>query len=212
MTVVDSPNEYRKGCLTRNELDPDPIVQFDRWYTQACETSTPYAHAMSMATASKEGMPSIRTVFLQQADTAGFVFFTNYQSPKARDIEHRPEVALLFLWKTLERQVTVSGRAVKIGAADSSAYFSTRSRGSQLGAMISPQSQVVPSRDYLNAKFRVTDEAYTNKPIERPDHWGGYRVKPRTIEFWQGRPSRLNDRFLYSANDDQSWTIQRLAP
>jgi pyridoxamine 5'-phosphate oxidase len=212
MAIPDPPNEYKKGCLTRNELDPDPLVQFDRWYMQARNSSTPYAHAMSLATASKEGMPSIRTVFLKQADRAGFVFFTNYQSPKARDIERRPEVALLFLWKAMERQVTISGRAVKIPSADSADYFSTRCRGSQLGALISPQSQVVPSRDYLDKKFRVTDEAYSNKPIERPEHWGGYCVKPRTIEFWQGRPSRLNDRFLYSANEDQSWTIQRLAP
>ena len=212
MIVSDLPNEYQKGRLSRNALDPDPIVQFNSWYTQASETSLLYAQAMSLATVSPEGIPSLRTVFLKQADSAGFVFFTNYQSPKAQDIEQRPEVALLFLWKALERQVTISGRAVKIASADSSAYFATRCRGSQLGALISPQSQVIPSRDYLDKKFRVTDEAYSNKAIERPNHWGGYCVKPRSIEFWQGRPSRLNDRFLYSVNDDQSWTIQRLAP
>ncbi len=212
MTVPDSPNEYTKGCLTRNELDPDPLVQFDRWYTQACAASTPYPLAMSLATVSPDGTPSLRTVFLKQADAAGFVFFTHYQSPKARDIEHRPEVALLFLWKPLERQVTVTGRAAKIPASDSSAYYATRSRGSQLGAIISPQSQVIPSRDYLDQRFKVTDEAYANKSIERPKHWGGYCVTPHTIEFWQGRPNRLNDRFLYTICDDRSWIIQRLAP
>ena len=212
MTAPDSSNEYTKGRLTRNELDPDPLVQFDRWYTQAWDASIPYPHAMSLATASPDGTPSLRTVFLKQADRAGFVFFTHYQSPKARDIEHRSEVALLFLWKPLERQVTVTGHAAKISAADSSAYYSTRSRGSQLGAIISPQSQVIPSRDYLHERFKVTDEAYSSKPIERPDHWGGYCVTPGTIEFWQGRPNRLNDRFMYTANDDQSWAIQRLAP
>jgi len=212
MIVSDSPTEYQKGFLTRDELDPDPIVQFNLWYTQAYEASTPYAQAMSLATVSRAGVPNIRTVFLKQADAAGFVFFTNYQSAKARDIEHRPEVALLFLWKPLERQVTISGHATKIVAADSAAYYASRPRGSQLGAIASPQSQVIPSRDYLEEKFQAADRAYANKPIKRPEHWGGYCVKPRTIEFWQGRPSRLHDRFLYSANGDQSWTIQRLAP
>jgi pyridoxamine 5'-phosphate oxidase len=212
MTIADSSNEYRKGCLTRNELNPDPLVQFDRWYMEACNSSTPYPHAMSLATVSPEGIPSIRTVFLKHADRAGFVFFTNYQSPKAHDIEYRPEVALLFLWQALERQVTITGQAVKIASADSTDYYATRSRGSQLGAIVSPQSQVIPSRDYLDNKFRVTDEAHSSKAIERPAHWGGYCVKPHRIEFWQGRPSRLNDRFLYSTNGDQSWKIQRLAP
>lgn len=212
MTVTDLPIEFQKGCLTRSELDPDPIVQFNAWYAQACEASVPYAHAMSLATVSKEGMPSIRTVLLKSADAHGFVFFTNYRSRKGRDIEQQSKVALLFLWKPLERQVTITGHATKIAAADSAAYFADRPRGSQLGAIASPQSQVVASRDYLEERFRAADRTYADRLIQRPEHWGGYCVKPRTIEFWQGRPSRLHDRFMYCLNSAQSWTIERLAP
>ncbi|MDP7237311.1 MAG: pyridoxamine 5'-phosphate oxidase, partial [Candidatus Latescibacteria bacterium] len=159
-----------------------------------------------------EGTPTLRTVLLKMFDKNGFIFFTNYESRKSRHIQDNPNVSILFLWKTLERQVTITGTASKISTAESLKYFSTRPRGSQLGAWISDQSSVISSRKILEQKLQEIKNRFSSGKISLPSFWGGYRVVPKTIEFWQGRPSRLNDRFEYSLNDDLSWTIERLAP
>ena len=213
MNIGSSTHEYIKAELNRDELAPSPFKQFEIWYKQACDSADiEHPNAMSLATVSSEGTPTLRTVLLKMFDEDGFIFFTNYESRKSRHIQANPNVSILFLWKTLERQVTITGTASKISTAESLKYFSTRPRGSQLGAWISDQSSVISSRKILEQKLQEIKNRFSSGKISLPSFWGGYRVVPKTIEFWQGRPSRLNDRFEYSLNDDLSWTIERLAP
>ncbi len=212
MEIEGSPKDYKNNALTRKDLDPDPVKQFEKWFKEAGETEIEFPNAMSLATASIQGMPSIRTVLLKMFDANGFVFFTNYESKKAKQIHDNPNVAILFLWEVLGRQVTITGSAAKISTTESFKYFSSRDRGSQLGAWISQQSSVISSRQFLEIKFQEIKKKFSDGMIPLPSFWGGYRIVPKTFEFWQGRQSRLNDRFLYSLNDDQLWEIQRLAP
>ena len=213
MDLGDLRREYTRKGLGRNDLQPDPFKQFERWFQEACNTDLPEPNAMSLATVDTRGGPRLRTVLLKYFDSEGFVFFTNYESIKARHIEANAQVALLFLWLGLERQVQIRGRAEKLPTSESLKYFTTRPRGSQLGAWVSQQSSVISSRQLLEMKLDEIKRKFKNHKIPLPSFWGGYRVIPDAIEFWQGRPNRLHDRFLYCRNENgRAWEIQRLAP
>ena len=204
--------EWMAAGLTRDELDPNPFGQFQRWFTQAIEADIPEPNAMSLATVAASGQPSLRTVLMKIYDEQGFVFFTNYHSRKARQISGEPRVALLFPWVALGRQVKITGQAARIPLVESVKYFATRPRGSQIGAWASPQSDVITSRALLEAKFDEMKRKFAKGEVPLPSFWGGYRVVPETIEFWQARESRLHDRFLYSRDAEGRWQIERLAP
>ena len=213
MDIGNFRTEYALEGLTRQQLDQDPFKQFELWFQQACAANLPEPNAMSLATVSANGSPSQRIVLLKYFDRQGFVFFTNYESKKARQIEGNHQVSLLFFWIALERQVQIEGTATKISTAESLKYFATRPRGSQIGAWCSQQSTVISSRKILELKFDEIKRKFRNQEIPLPSAWGGYRVVPHSFEFWQGRPNRLHDRFLYSRLDVESaWDIQRLAP
>ncbi|MGK7935423.1 MAG: pyridoxamine 5'-phosphate oxidase [Xenococcaceae cyanobacterium] len=213
MDIGNLRTEYTLEGLRREQIDPDPFNQFELWFQQACAANLPEPNAMCLATTSANGEPSQRIVLLKYFDRQGFVFFTNYESRKARQIEANPQVSLLFFWIPLERQVQISGHAAKISTAESLKYFATRPRGSQIGAWCSQQSKVISSRQILEMKFDEIRRKFHNQEIPLPSAWGGYRIVPHSFEFWQGRVNRLHDRFLYSRLDDQSaWDIQRLAP
>lgn len=197
--------------LARRALDPDPLLQFEAWYTQAIESGIPEPNAMSLATVDATGQPWVRTVLLKLYDENGFVFFTNYESAKAQHIAANDRVSLLFPWVALGRQVKITGTAAKIPLHESMKYFATRPRGSQLGAWASPQSQVISSRSLLDEKIEEMKRRFGQGEIPLPDHWGGYRVTPFEIEFWQARDKRLHDRFVYVKSTD-GWRIERRAP
>jgi len=207
--------ELRSGWmshgLTRDGLNPDPFRQFELWYTQATDSGIAEPNAMSLATVDADGQPWLRTVLLKIYDEHGFVFFTNYESDKAKQIAVNHRVSLLFPWVALGRQVKICGRAEKIPTAESLKYFTSRPRGSQIGAWASPQSQVISSRSLLDAKVDEIKRKFAKGEVPLPSFWGGYRVTPFEIEFWQARESRLHDRFVYTQDDDR-WTIKRRAP
>ena len=203
---------YAQQSLDQPDLDLDPFAQFDRWMRDAVETQLLEPNAMSLATVGEAGAPSLRTVLLKGFDRRGFVFFTNYASAKARDLAANPAVALLFPWLPLERQVTVTGRAERISAAESLKYFLSRPHDSQIGAWASRQSEVITTRSLLEAKFAEMKAKFRQGEVPLPGFWGGYRVIPATFEFWQGRPNRLHDRFVYHREASGSWTIERLMP
>lgn len=203
--------EYKRGALDIDSVDPDPFKQYERWFIEAEEAQVIEPNAMLLATANKEGIPNIRAVLLKIFDQKGFVFFTNYGSVKAREIEENPNVALESLWLDLERQVRVIGRCEKVSSAESLAYFAKRSRGSQIGAWVSHQSEVISSRSLLMLQVEQIKERFRNGDVPLPDFWGGYRVVPSSIEFWQGRKDRLHDRILYT-REGESWALSRLAP
>ena len=202
---------YEDAGLTREQLNSDPFLQFEAWFSEA-NNSEPIPNAMSLATVSRSGAPMLRTVLLKLFDENGFVFFTNYKSRKADQIAENPNVATLFNWVALERQVSIIGVAEKIDTSESLKYFLSRPRGSQLGAWVSDQKSVLSSRKILEIKLDEIKRKFAKGKIPLPDFWGGYRIKPDSFEFWQGRPNRLHDRFLYSKSDNESWCIERLAP
>lgn len=212
MDVSKIRREYARCSLRRQDLDPDPYRQFERWFSEAMASGMPDPNAMSLATATAAGAPSLRTVLLKAYDPRGFVFYSNYESRKAREIAENANVALLFLWIPLERQVAITGAAEKVSAAESLKYFLSRPRGSQLGAWVSHQSQVISNRQLLLTKLDEMKRKFAAGEIPLPPAWGGYRVVPKTIEFWQGGEDRLHDRFLYSLQPDATWSIDRLAP
>lgn len=212
MDVFDLRQNYTRGTLHRADLNPDPIRQFEKWFGEAMAAGIPEPNAMSLATATATGAPSLRTVLLKSYDEHGFVFYTNYESRKAREIAENPRAALMFPWVALERQVTITGTATKVSAAESLKYFLSRPRGNQLGAWVSHQSHAVSSRQLLLAKLDEMKRKFASGEIPLPPSWGGYRVAPDTIEFWQGGEDRLHDRFLYTRQPDGSWAIDRLAP
>ena len=201
-----------RGGLRRRDLDPNPIKQFGNWFTAAIEAGIRDVNAMSLATATADGRPSVRIVLLKEFDHDGFVFFTNYQSEKGRQLEANPHAALAFYWIELDRQIRVSGTVEKTSHGESERYFHSRPPGSQLGAWASRQSEVLDARRVLDARMAEMTERFADKPIPLPPHWGGFRLKPDTIEFWQGRPDRLHDRFRYILQSNRTWLIDRLAP
>jgi pyridoxamine 5'-phosphate oxidase len=198
--------------LDEKSVDQNPITLFRRWFGEAIASGSKLPDAMTLATAIKDGSPSARMVLLKEVDDRGFVFYTNYRSSKARQLEENPQAALVFYWAQLDRQVRVEGNVERVSAAESDEYFKTRPRESQLGAAASPQSEVIANRESLENSFRELEERYRDRAVERPEHWGGYRVKPERIEFWQNRTGRLHDRILYERQTDGSWSIKRLAP
>jgi pyridoxamine 5'-phosphate oxidase len=198
--------------LDREDLNDDPIVQFEGWFRYACDTVAMDPNAVSLSTVDSQNRPSSRTVLLKYFDENGFVFFTNYDSKKAIQIEANPNVALLFFWSDAARQIKIRGKATRIPTTETLKYFISRPRGSQIGAWVSAQSSVISSRSLLESKFQEMKEKFSNKEIPLPSFWGGYRVVPEEIEFWQGRSNRLHDRFQYTKQDDGSWAIARLAP
>ena len=204
--------EYTQQALVESAIETDPIRQFSTWWHEALKASIIEVNAMTLATASADGMPSARTVLMKGFSEKGFTFFTNYNSFKGQQLSENPRASLLFFWKELERQVRITGVVEKVSSEESSAYFHSRPKPSQVGALISPQSQVIESRQWLDEKYKQAFEQFENTTVERPAHWGGYLVTPVIIEFWQGRPGRLHDRIQYTLSDDRAWKIERLAP
>jgi pyridoxamine 5'-phosphate oxidase len=204
--------DYKQGELRRKDLHDDPFKQFEKWFQQACNAELLEPNAMTLSTVSKQGQPFMRTVLLKYFDNNGFVFFTNYESRKAQQIGANPNVSILFTWLPLQRQVHITGTAEKVSTTESLQYFTSRPRGSQLGAWTSQQSSVISSRQLLLMQFEQIKNKFLDGEIPLPDFWGGYRVVPTSFEFWQGCTNRLHDRFLYTPQEDQSWQIQRLAP
>ncbi len=202
---------YKNMVLDKEDLNADPIIQFESWFEEA-KKAEPIPTAMSLATVNNIGEPTLRTVLLKLFDKKGFIFFTNYKSRKADHITDNPNVAVLFNWVALERQVSITGVAEKIKTKESIKYFISRPRGSQLGAWVSDQSSVLSSRKILEMKLEEMKHKFSDGEIPLPDFWGGYRIVPKTFEFWQGRPNRLHDLFLYSKQSDESWQIDRIAP
>jgi pyridoxamine 5'-phosphate oxidase len=198
--------------LDEEHVDPNPLDLFRRWFSDALASGSRLPDAMTLATATSDGKPSARMVLLKQVDEQGFVFYTNYHSKKARELDENPRAALVLYWVQLDRQVRVEGRVERVSAAESDEYFATRPRESQLGALASPQSEAIEGREALEERYAELDKFYHDREVERPDNWGGYRLKPDLIEFWQNRAGRLHDRILYERQTDGSWTISRLAP
>jgi pyridoxamine 5'-phosphate oxidase len=208
--IADLRKEYALASLDERDVDRDPLKQFERWLAQAIAAKVPEPTAMTLATVDSRGRPAARIVLLKEAGAGGFVFYTNYESRKGREMACHPHAALTFMWKELERQVRIEGTVEKVGAQESDAYFATRPLGSRIGAWASPQSEVLQSRDWLEKRWAALAKEHGDNP-PRPPHWGGYRVVPEFIEFWQGRQSRLHDRIAYT-REDNTWRIQRLAP
>jgi len=209
----DRRKVYEKAELLESQIEQSPFEMFKIWLKAAEEdTSVVEANAMDVSTVDDDGCPRTRIVLLKEYSDKGFVFFTNYNSYKGTAIAHNPKACLHFFWSSLERQVTIKAEMVKTSVQDSDTYFHSRPRGSQIGAVVSPQSSVIPDRNFLEEKLAETEKLFENKEIERPEHWGGYIAKPYEIEFWQGRPNRLHDRIVYTKVEDGSWTTERLAP
>lgn len=211
-SIASLRKQYSQSSLSEKDVQPDPFRQFEKWWSDATAAEIVEPNAMTLATASSDAVPSARIVLLKGFSNEGFVFFTNYQSYKGQQLAENPKACLVFYWKELERQVRITGLVAKISAVDSDTYFSSRPAGSQVGALASPQSQVIPNREWLDDHYEQLRKSLDPENIQRPDHWGGYLVKPVIIEFWQGRPSRLHDRIQYSLQDDGHWKIERLAP
>ncbi len=212
MDLSDMRGIYGRGELHRADLKADPIEQFTLWFEEACRAGIREPNAMSLATVGPDGCPSLRMVLMKQFDARGFVFFTNLESRKAREIATNANVSLLFAWLALERQVVIGGPAERVPTAETLAYFIKRPVDSQLAAWASHQSSVITSRKLLEMKWEEMKRKFADGRVPLPSFWGGYRVSPRTIEFWQGRTRRLHDRFLYTRQPDGTWTIERLAP
>jgi pyridoxamine 5'-phosphate oxidase len=216
MGIPDLRREYSLTGLRRRDLEADPIVQFKRWFEQAAGAQTADkpgdVNAMTLATADKQGRPSARVVLLKGVDERGFIFFTNYDSRKGGELSENPHAALVFYWADFERQVSVAGTVTRLSPQESQAYFETRPRGSRLAAWASKQSEVLPDRAALEETWKQLQAQFPGEEVPCPPFWGGYVLAPTRIEFWQGRPNRLHDRFRYSKNADGAWLIERLSP
>jgi pyridoxamine 5'-phosphate oxidase len=210
--IADIRKEYKLRTLSEKDVHPDPLKQFDQWWQEAVRSDLEEVNAMTLATATADGMPDARIVLLKGFDENGFAFFTNYNSAKGHQLLENPRASLVFFWAALERQVRLSGLVRLAAAAANDAYFNSRPEGSRIGAWASPQSEVIESRDWLEKNEEKLKNELKGDTIRRPAHWGGYVVKPTRMEFWQGRPSRLHDRILYTLGSNGQWKIERLAP
>ncbi|MEB3215158.1 MAG: pyridoxamine 5'-phosphate oxidase [Nostocales cyanobacterium 94392] len=211
-TIADLRQDYTLEGLNETEVNSNPFVQFKEWFDQALSANILEPNAMTIATTTTEGVPSARMVLLKDFDDRGFVFYTNYNSQKAQELAENPQAALVFWWAELQRQVRICGRVEKVEDTESDQYFYSRPFNSRLGAWASNQSEVIESREVLEKHLQELTEKYQNQDVPRPPHWGGIRVIPTEIEFWQGRSSRLHDRLVYIRNVDDSWKIERLSP
>ena len=214
MTTLDLAavrRDYALASLAERDVDPDPIRQFEHWFADAVSARLPEPNAMTLSTATRDGVPSARIVLLKGVDADGFVFYTDYRSRKGAELAENPLAALTFLWKEIERQVRITGAVSRVRTEESEAYFRTRPPGSRLGAWASHQSSVIASREELDARLRDVTERFADGDVPLPPHWGGFRVTPDEIEFWQGRPDRLHDRLLYRRGE-RGWEISRLSP
>ncbi|KXU34972.1 pyridoxamine 5'-phosphate oxidase [Cephaloticoccus capnophilus] len=213
MSLADLRQEYSLAGLRESDLEKDPFRQFDKWFGEAQAAQILEPNAMTLATATHDGRASARVVLLKNFDTRGFVFYTNFESRKGHELSENPHATLLFAWLPIERQVIVSGQVTKVAQEEALAYFHSRPRASQLGAWASQQSSVIPSRDVLDERLRALDAQYAERPIPLPPYWGGYRLAPESVEFWQGRRSRLHDRLRYRRESEGGeWIIERLSP
>ena len=210
--IADIRKDYQLQSLLEKDVDLDPFVQFNTWWDDAIKSELEEINAMTLATASASGKPSARTVLLKSVSREGFVFFTNYNSQKGKELEENPNACLVFFWKELERQIRITGKVDKVSARESDEYFNSRPEGSQIGAWASPQSSVIASREIIEENITKYEHRFADEKITRPPHWGGYIVIPKVIEFWQGRRNRLHDRIQYSKMQDKSWKVERLAP
>jgi pyridoxamine 5'-phosphate oxidase len=211
MNIAALRNEYSLKSLDLDHISDNPMDQFQTWFEEALEVKAVEPNAMNLATVNKDHKPSARVLLLKGIDH-GFVFFTNYNSRKGQEIEENPFAAMTFFWPELERQVRIEGRLEKVSDEESDEYFYSRPVASQIGALTSPQSQEIPDRSFLEHRMEEIEELAAKEPIKRPDHWGGYRLVPVEVEFWQGRPSRLHDRLRYRLEETGNWNIKRLAP
>jgi pyridoxamine 5'-phosphate oxidase len=210
--LAEIRKEYRRNRLVKEEVAENAMQQFERWWQDAMKSEIEEVNAMTLATASSDGLPAARTVLLKGYHVDGFRFFTNYESFKGRQLMENPRACLVFFWKELERQIRITGLVEKLSKEESEDYFKSRPEGSQIGAWASPQSEVIESSEWLAKRANEMEAQFAEKAIPRPPHWGGYVVRPVTIEFWQGRPNRLHDRLLYTLQENGNWTIERLAP
>jgi len=211
VTLAELRKEYSLAGLAEKDLAKDPFRQFEKWFQEAEASKLVEPNAMILATAARDGRPSARTVLLKSVDGRGFVFFTNYQSRKGRELDGNPHASLVFPWFAFERQVIVEGAVTKVAREEADAYFHSRPRASQLAAWASPQSTIVPGRSVVEDSMKVLEHKYAGKEVPLPPHWGGWRLSPATVEFWQGRRSRLHDRLRYRRDKDE-WIVERLAP
>jgi pyridoxamine 5'-phosphate oxidase len=211
MKIAELRREYRLQALAEEQAFADPLHQFEQWFHEARAAKVPEPNAMTLATTARSGRPMARIVLLKSFDTSGFTFFTNYASNKGEELQHNPWASLVFFWVELERQVRIEGKVERIPAAESDAYFKTRPLLSRVSAWASPQSKVIESRHWLEQAFAAAQQRF-GEAVPRPEYWGGYRLLPDTLEFWQGRENRLHDRLCYRKADQQAWRIERLAP
>jgi len=212
LKTADIRTDYKMQTLLEADVHTDPFKQFAKWWDDALKSRIEEVNAMTLATADKHAMPSARVVLLKEFSDKGFVFFTNYQSHKGKELEENPNACLVFFWKELERQVRISGKVEKISAVESDEYFLSRPEGSRIGAWASPQSNIIASREVIDENIERYQQQFRDGNVPRPPDWGGYIVIPAVVEFWQGRPSRLHDRIQYSLTGDGAWKIERLAP
>ncbi len=212
MLISDLRKTYNVDGLNESGVDLDPFVQFGRWLQQAVDANLVEPNAMTLATATKDGLPSARLILLKSFDAGGFVFYTNYDSQKGRELAENPNAALVFYWAELERQVRIAGAVSKVSREESEEYFKTRPAGSQLGAWASRQSQVISGREVLEERLKELAAEYRDREVPTPPFWGGYRLSPQAFEFWQGRPNRLHDRLRYARLPEGRWVIERLSP
>ena len=212
MALADLRKDYSLAGLAEKDLARDPFRQFEKWFQEAEGAKIPEPNAMTLSTADSEGRPSARTVLLKGLDGRGFVFFSNYESRKGREVAGNPRVSLVFPWIAIERQVIVEGTATKMAREENEAYFHSRPRASQLGAWVAQQSSIITGREVLEDAMKALEKKHAGAEVPLPPNWGGWRVAPETVEFWQGRRSRLHDRLRYRRAKDGAWTVERLAP